>query len=167
MSSHINSIPMLAKMWKTFQSKAYRDAYVSADIADTITAQMIALRKKHGWSQKELAERANMKQSRISAIEDPEYENISIATLKRLASVFDVALTVRFIPFSELAHWVHHLSPVKLALKCFHVDSLTAAPALATETTQVTRDEKALCAGVNLVSSHTVNTVVPHEISAR
>jgi hypothetical protein len=51
-----------------------------------------------------------MRQSRISTLEDPNYENFEAATLRRLASAFDVALTIRFIPFSELAGWTARLS---------------------------------------------------------
>jgi hypothetical protein len=47
----------------------------------------------------------------------------------RIISVFDVALVVRFTPFTELAHWVESipytvkgLSPEALAVKGFEED---------------------------------------------
>jgi len=43
-----------------------------------------------------------MGQARISILENPNYENLSLNTLKRIANVFDVALMVRFVPFSKL-----------------------------------------------------------------
>lgn len=122
MQHHTNST--LTKMWKAFSRKTYRDAYVSASIANTVSAQIFTLRDKLGLSQKQLAAKTGMKQSRISALENLDDENISIETLKRLASVFDVALAVRFIPFSELAHWVQNLSPDKIAVKCFNEDNV-------------------------------------------
>jgi hypothetical protein len=56
-------------------------------------------------------------------LEDPNYENIEVATLRRLASAFDVALTVRFIPFSELARWTDTLSEEKLIVPKFDEES--------------------------------------------
>jgi len=41
------------------------------------------LREKEGWTQKQLAQKAGMSQSRISALEDPNYENYEIGTFKR------------------------------------------------------------------------------------
>jgi hypothetical protein len=35
--------------------------------------------------------------------------------LKRLRAAFDVALVVKFIPFSEFAEWIINLTPEKLA----------------------------------------------------
>ena len=52
-----------------------------------------------------------MKQSRISDLEDPNYENYQTRTLVKLASAFDVGLVVKFVPFSELAKWSANLSP--------------------------------------------------------
>lgn len=59
----------------------------------------------------------------ISALEDPNYENIEVGTLRRLASAFDVALTVRFVPFSELATWTVELSQDKLLIPDFSSDT--------------------------------------------
>jgi len=47
-----------------------------------------------------------MNQNAISRLESPDYGKPTITTLKRLASALDVALVVRLVPFSELAHWV-------------------------------------------------------------
>jgi transcriptional regulator with XRE-family HTH domain len=94
--------------------KAYRDGYVAAHISNTVAAQIVKLRAAHGWTQGQLAEQAKMKQSRISVLEDPNWENVEIATLRRLASAFDVGLTVRFAPFSELAYWAVTLADHKL-----------------------------------------------------
>jgi transcriptional regulator with XRE-family HTH domain len=121
MPSFINS--MMNKIWKKMARKAYRDGLVAAHVSNTVSAQIAKLREKEGWTQKELADRAGMKQSRISALEDPNYENIEVATLRRLASAFDVALTVRFIPFSELARWADTLSEEKLIVPKFEEDS--------------------------------------------
>lgn len=106
------------------RSKSYRDSTVAAHISNTIAAQLSAMREARGWTQTALADKAGMKQSRISALEDPNFENVEIATLRRLASAFDVALTVKFIPFSELARWTTEMKEPDLAVPEFSHDAL-------------------------------------------
>ena len=47
-----------------------------------------------------------MTQNAISRLESSSYGKSTITTLKRLASAYDVALVVRFVPFSQLVDWV-------------------------------------------------------------
>jgi transcriptional regulator with XRE-family HTH domain len=112
-------------IWKKMRSKEYRNSYVGAHLSNTVASQISLLREANGWTQKELADKSGMRQSRISALEDPNYENIEIGTLRRLASAFDVALTVRFVPFSELVEWTANLDPGKLTPASFHDDHLS------------------------------------------
>jgi transcriptional regulator with XRE-family HTH domain len=114
----------MTKVWKKFARKAYRDSFVGAHISNTVSSQISKLRDKEGWTQTQLAERAGMRQSRISALEDPNYENYEVRTLRRIASALDVALTVRFISFSELARWSAELSEQNLAVSKFEEDEL-------------------------------------------
>jgi len=60
------------------------------------------MRESKGWTQAQLAKAAGMKQSRISVLENPDYETMNLLTLRRLARAFDVALSIKFVPFSEL-----------------------------------------------------------------
>ena len=120
-------VTTLTQIWKKLKAKEYRDSYVAAHVSNTVASQINMLREQRGWTQKELAQRASMSQSRISALEDPNYENIEVGTLKRLASAFDVALTVRFTPFSELATWTANLSEDKLLIADFANDVLPQA----------------------------------------
>jgi transcriptional regulator with XRE-family HTH domain len=129
MPSFINST--MKRIWKKMARKAWRDSYVSAHISNTIAAQITKLRMLNGWTQTQLAEHSGMKQSRISALEDPNWENVEIATLKRLASAFDVALTVRFIPFSELAEWASSLSEDKLLIASYVEEASKQTPVAA------------------------------------
>jgi transcriptional regulator with XRE-family HTH domain len=92
-------------------SKQHRAAYVASQINIGIPFQIRALRKQRDWEQKRLAAEADMAQPRISAMESPGYGNFNLETLKRLASAFDVALVVRFAPFSELMRWSDNFSP--------------------------------------------------------
>jgi hypothetical protein len=51
-----------------------------------------------------------MSQERISVAENPNYSRFNLKTLKKIASAFDVALIVRFVPISELVEWELKLS---------------------------------------------------------
>jgi transcriptional regulator with XRE-family HTH domain len=86
---------------RKFFRKRYRDIF-GTSITGTTAAQIQAMREKRGWSQQELANKVGMGQARISLLENPNYQNLSLVTLKRIANVFDVALLVRFVPFSKL-----------------------------------------------------------------
>jgi transcriptional regulator with XRE-family HTH domain len=113
---------MTAKIWKKMAAKDYRDAYVAAHISNTVAAQIVTLREREGWTQKQLAQRSDMNQSRISALEDPNYENYEIATLKRVASAFDVGLTVRFCAYSDVVSWAVNPDPERLMIPTFKTD---------------------------------------------
>lgn len=93
------------------KSKAHRAAFVASEINIGIPFQIRSLRKQREWDQKRLANEAGMLQPRISAMEKPGYGNLTLETLKRLAAAFDVALIVRFAPFSELIRWSDRFSP--------------------------------------------------------
>jgi transcriptional regulator with XRE-family HTH domain len=109
--------------------KPYRDSYVSAHLSNTVAAQIAAMRESRGWTQTELAKRAGMKQPRISALEDPNCENFEAETLRRLASAFDVGLTIRFAPFSEIVEYAASITEDKMSVRSFEFDDV----ALATE----------------------------------
>lgn len=90
----------MKKIWNRFSKKPYRDAFVSASIDDGIGLQLFAMRQHRNLTQANLAEKCEMKQSRISAIENSS-ASLSLTSLKRIASALDVALSVKFVPFSE------------------------------------------------------------------
>ncbi len=81
----------------------YRQAYLLASIEQGIAWQIRINRKKRGLSQEKLAEMLDTQQSAISRLEDPEYGSHSLDTLVTIANAFDCALSVKFIPFSQLA----------------------------------------------------------------
>lgn len=92
--------------------KEYREAFVEAEIENLIPFQILAMRKKLGWNQHQLAKAAGMSQGRISLLENADYEGShNIKTLLRIAAACDVGLMVRFAPFSELLEWSSNLSP--------------------------------------------------------
>ena len=92
--------------------KEYRDLFVAEHINRTVAFQIRATREAQHMTQTELGERVGMAQARISLLEDANYGSFAINTLKRIASTLDVALVVRFVPFSQLATWVAGQSQV-------------------------------------------------------
>lgn len=116
-------ITVKRNLWEKFKSKKFRDAFADAHIGTNIASQIVAMREKKPWTQVELANKTGMAQARISVLEDPNYEKLTISTLKRLAKAFDVALIVRFVPFSELLDWVVNISPDKLAAAEYKSDA--------------------------------------------
>lgn len=107
---------------ESLANKEYRDAYVSEHIGQGIAFQIRATRKDRGWTQTELAARTDMKQARVSELENPDYESFTLKTLMRLASAFDVALIVRFAPFSALVDWSLGIADRDLAVPSFTDD---------------------------------------------
>lgn len=115
----LNSRPQLVS---TLRDKKYRDSFVSSQVSNRLAFQIRALRQDHEWSQAQLAARIGTSQNAVSRLENPRYGKASISTLKRIASVFDVALVVGFIPFSELVDWVVNLSQQSLIVPSFDDD---------------------------------------------
>ncbi len=125
---------MISKIFKLFErlkkSKKHRKLFVESQVKADIPFQIRAMRDERNWTQEQLGQALGMPQSVISRMENPDSGFLSIKTLLRVASVFDVALIVRFAPFSELMHWtesvpytVQGLTPEALALTGFEKDS--------------------------------------------
>jgi hypothetical protein len=58
-----------------------------------------------------------MTQNNISRLEDPDYGKHTISSLKRLADALDVALVVRFVPFSQYIDWLSGTPHVDMGLR--------------------------------------------------
>ena len=82
-----------------FRDKDYRHGYVDGFLNSSIATQIKVLREQRGWTQEDLAGRADMKQTSISRIENVNYSSWSISTLNRLAEAFDLTLRVTFEGF--------------------------------------------------------------------
>jgi transcriptional regulator with XRE-family HTH domain len=103
---------------RKFFRKRYRDIF-GTSITGTTAAQIRAMRERRNWSQAELAQKVGMGQARISLLENPNYENLSLKTLKRIANAFDVTLIVRFAPFSKLFATIDSETSATLAVPSF------------------------------------------------
>jgi transcriptional regulator with XRE-family HTH domain len=83
------------------RDKNYRDAFMASQIRIGLPMQCRALRESREMTQPQLAELIGWSQPRISELERPGVRKPNIETLLRFASAFDVALQVRFVPFSQ------------------------------------------------------------------
>ena len=124
----MNILNKKQKLIEELKDKRYRDAFISAHIDTGIPFQIRAIRKQRKWTQKELADHAGMLQERISVAENPNYSRFNLKTLKKIAAAFDVALIVRYVPFSELVKWELDLSPESLQAVSFNEDSYFKPP---------------------------------------
>jgi transcriptional regulator with XRE-family HTH domain len=93
------------ELWAKFRSKKYREEFVAAQVKRAIPFQIRALMKKKGMSQEKLAELSGLTQGVISRAANPNYGNLTLNTLVRIAAGFDMAFIGRFVPFSELGRY--------------------------------------------------------------
>ena len=112
-------------------NKEYREALAIEHVNTTLAIQIRKMRESHQWNQSDLAAHLGKHQETISQWENPDYGRHTITTLKSLAATFDVALLVKFIPFSELVRDMLGLSEVRLSPPSFgeehsHVQALVS-----------------------------------------
>lgn len=100
-----------SKLFRRLKEKKYRDRFIAGEVKRFIPFQLRALRASRKWTQVELGAEAAMPQTVISRIENGNAASLSIKTLLKLASAFDVALVIRFEPIDRLIDFVDDLSP--------------------------------------------------------
>lgn len=122
----------ISKLWRKLRNKEYRDGYTEAQLSIEVPFQIRALRKARGWTQAQLAERCGIPQAQISHIEQPGRNPLSLRTLYRLASAFDVGLLVQFVSFSELVHYEEAFDPNTFHVPSFKEDQLETVSTSAT-----------------------------------
>lgn len=126
------------QIWESLKNKEYREAF-SSDVGTGLAFQVRLLREHLGWNQEQLGKKTGKAQPTIAQLENPDYGRFSLDSLKRIANAFDVALMVRFVPFSELVDWTVGLTPERLAPPSFgeeeqgHVATLASAAWVSTE----------------------------------
>lgn len=102
---------------KLLRSKRFRDGYVYEHVRNGIPFQIRALRNEREWTQSDLGEAAKKPRTVITRLEDPNYGKLSLKTLFEIASGFDVALLVKFVPFSRLVREYEDVSWQALGAK--------------------------------------------------
>lgn len=102
---------------RLLKDKRIREHYLDTFIKEHIAMQIKAARKQRdGLSQQKLAEQTGTKQSAISRMEDGNYGKMSIPTLLKLASKFEIALFVEFMPWNKFLRKTETLDPDRLEL---------------------------------------------------
>lgn len=99
---------------KLLNNPKFRDAFVFEHIKNGVAFQMTAMRDECKWTQARLGEEAKKPRSVITRLEDPNYGQFSIQTLREIASAFGVALLVKFVPFSRLLEEYDDVTPQAL-----------------------------------------------------
>jgi len=97
-------------LWSKLDDRDYRRAFLVGQFKRMVPFQIQILRKQRGWSQEQLAEASGLTQGVISRAEDPDYGNLTINTVLRIANGFDVAFIGKFAPYGELEDWFGGLS---------------------------------------------------------
>lgn len=97
-------------LWQKLRNKEYRENFAALQLKRGVPFQIRALLKDRGWTQQQLAKQAGLTQGVVSRAQDPDYGNLTINTIARVAAGFDVAFVGRFVSFSELVDWFETLS---------------------------------------------------------
>jgi transcriptional regulator with XRE-family HTH domain len=84
------------------KDREYREGYDEALLDHRIATQIRVIREQRALTQSQLAEAAEMKQSRISAMEDEDYGSWSVNTLRRIAYALGVRLKVEFVEWGDI-----------------------------------------------------------------
>jgi DNA-binding XRE family transcriptional regulator len=104
----------------------FRRAYLADQVRTNISFQLTALRDQRGWTQKELAEKADKPANSISRLEDPDYGKATLTTLLAMADAFDVALLVQFVEHDDWLNRMADVSPGALRKRSFNLSRLLA-----------------------------------------
>ena len=102
--------------------REYRESFVADLIYSHIPLKIRALREQRAMTQAQLGQEAGMAQTWVSKLEDPNYGKLTIATLLKLASAFDVGLVIDFVPYSRLLDNALSLSPESFEVASFEND---------------------------------------------
>jgi transcriptional regulator with XRE-family HTH domain len=95
---------------RLLNERDFRADYIRAKLDVLIPSQLRALRLRRDKTQSELAQLADMKQARISAMETPGKVNFNVDTLVRIAATLNAGLMIKLIPFSEMLGWENSYS---------------------------------------------------------
>lgn len=103
-STNLNSkVSLIQRLRRGRQARA---KFVESHVSKGLAFQIRSLREREKWSQQMLASEIGSNQNAVYRAENPNYGKQTLTTLRKIAAAFDVALVVRFVPFSELIDWV-------------------------------------------------------------
>jgi transcriptional regulator with XRE-family HTH domain len=114
----------LSNLWNRLAgSKAYREALVASQLKRGLPFQARAMRKERGWSQALIAEKSGLTQGAVSRAEDPDYGNLTLNTVLRIAAGHDVAVICKLVSFSEFAKWYVKFSEASAVVPTFEEEA--------------------------------------------
>lgn len=124
---------MNKRLREKLKSKPFRDAFFATHINTSIAFQIRAMRQRRKWSQRKLGQKIGRKkalaQSRVSKLETPGRTAYTMRALERVASAFDVALMVRFVPYGDLTRFLETLGPDSYVVPSFNEEVAAAEAA--------------------------------------
>lgn len=151
-----------------FQDEEYRHSYAEECVNTMIASQIRILREERAMTQSALADKAGMAQPRLSVMENAEYSNWSINTLKRLARAFDLALSVKFEAFSEVILDFEDMSKETLSRPSFKDDPIFRSAKVRTHRAfrrrRSSEAEQSASQGTQQVLPFNVTELIPSDI---
>jgi transcriptional regulator with XRE-family HTH domain len=95
--------------WCKFaESKEYREEFAALEMKRGVSFQIRAMLNNRGWTQEELAEKAGLSQGVVSRAQNPDYGNLTVNTITRVADGFGVVFLGRFVGYSEFIEWLEN-----------------------------------------------------------
>ena len=105
-----------------FGDPEYRHVYDEGFLNSSIATQLKVLREERGWTQEVMAEKAGINQSRVSELEDINFNSWTIRTLRKFAKGFDLRLKISFEEFGTLLEDFRNLNRKGLSRRSFALD---------------------------------------------
>ena len=149
----------LEKKFLSLKRPGAKEAFVEAELINGLAHQIRILREQRGWTQKELAKRVSTSQNTISRLENPSYGRYTFRTLLGLSKAFDVALFVRYLPFSKFLEMTRDTRPERFEASSY--DEEAASIQFFTEDKE--RANVAVCALPESESSNYIGCFIPQE----
>ena len=116
------------KRLKKLSNPDYRQEYLKATLTAWVVNQLKTLRRQRKWTQQDVAERADTPQSGIARAESEDYGSWSTNTLLALAKAFDVALEIRFVPWTQYMRDMADTSPERMEVPSFSEAAFEVQP---------------------------------------
>ena len=112
-------------LWqKLSRSKKFRHSFASSYIKRGIPYQILAMMQQRKWTQSQLAKHANLSQGVVSRAANPDYGDLTLNTIIRIAEGFDVAFIGKFVPFSGFIKELSNASDTSLQVQSFPNDAM-------------------------------------------
>jgi transcriptional regulator with XRE-family HTH domain len=93
---------------KKLRDKDYRRKFFLAESSAEIAAQLVALRKRRGLNQQQVAESIDTQQPAISRIEKADYQSWSFSILRKIAGKLDARIRVLIEPSEDILGEYEH-----------------------------------------------------------